>query len=253
METPRTSSGKPCKKCTAKGASCYLHCVPLSKSPKKSGKKKSSKKKSASAKSSKRSSPAKFDIGIVPLPALQEILLKIDRAQLYDICTSNRQAAKICKLESFRKRYQILHPANKFVVGKLTVVSRSRAGDRSWIDFRDQGGHYIIVSYDKTHVRTIKYLSGLIGSDVTLDVSKGVATLAVSSSFDVVLNKIGMPHWSRNWSGTKSDVRVLSPESMREAVEIILSRVEKVEPSLKNLKFDFAKNADPNEYEEAED
>lgn len=108
MNTPKTSTGKPCKLCLKKGESCHLH------SPKKGF----AKKMSPKAVVKKKSSP-KMVLDAIPLPALQEILLNLDRAELYDFCSQNKQAYKICSEERFRMLYEAKHGNEKMIHGEL--------------------------------------------------------------------------------------------------------------------------------------
>ena len=45
-----------------------------------------------------------------PLPALQEILLKLRRSELNKVCNLSRQAKKICVQKNFQQKYNLLHP-----------------------------------------------------------------------------------------------------------------------------------------------
>ncbi len=116
MSAPRTSLGKPCKKCLKKGSPCHLH-----KSVSSSPKKLSPNTKAGSFDSAlgtyksplkrKLSTPKELpQFEYLPLPALQEILLNIpNRDQLTYICNNSRQAAKVCKTPEFKKLYNSRH------------------------------------------------------------------------------------------------------------------------------------------------
>lgn len=52
----------------------------------------------------------KFDFEYIPLPALYEIMLNLDRKELHYLCTSNKVANKICKEPRFREDYNKRHP-----------------------------------------------------------------------------------------------------------------------------------------------
>ena len=45
-----------------------------------------------------------------PLPALQEVLLKLRRLELNKVCNLSKQAKKICVNKNFQQRYNLLHP-----------------------------------------------------------------------------------------------------------------------------------------------
>ena len=45
-----------------------------------------------------------------PLPALQEVLLKLRRLELNKVCNLSKQAKKICVNKNFQEKYNLLHP-----------------------------------------------------------------------------------------------------------------------------------------------
>lgn len=89
----KCSSGKKCKAPTTKGENtCWRH---------KSG--------------PSPTLPTEFShFEKLPLPALEKILLTMDRKQLNYVCTHSRQASKICRINNFRLRYNALHPTLYF-------------------------------------------------------------------------------------------------------------------------------------------
>ena len=105
MEVPRTSSGKPCKLCLAKGGPCHLH----SSSGGPPGKKTSGTIYPKSA----EQSPVQW-INQLPQPALYEFLMHLDRKNLYLICSENKKAKKICNLTRFQKEYNSKHTGGLF-------------------------------------------------------------------------------------------------------------------------------------------
>lgn len=127
MNTPRTLSGKLCKLCIAKGGPCHLH---KTKTDKKSSKKLSK-------------SPKKMNLEMIPLPALQKILLQVPRKNLSYFCVKSAQASKLCKLERFRKLYDERHP--RLIRGKLTLISHNIEDER--IEMRDDTDNRFVIAY----------------------------------------------------------------------------------------------------------
>jgi len=64
----------------------------------------------------------------LPKPALQEILLKLNRQQLYAICSISRKAFSICTENNFRNMYNNLHP-KQMIYGNLRIDSWMEIGD----------------------------------------------------------------------------------------------------------------------------
>ena len=149
MNVPRTSSGKPCKLCIAKGGPCHLHA---------SDKKSASPKKSPPISQAKSKSPTNWFDQYKGLPqaALYEVLLGVNREQLHYICTTSRQAAKICAQTRFRKEYDARHTEPGLMIGKIkqnypdwgtSVVDKLK---RKY--FEDEDGSTLIVGYDNNNV-----------------------------------------------------------------------------------------------------
>ncbi len=134
MEVPRTSSGKPCKLCIAKGGPCHLHGGSPKKVPSSStksgsfssalGKFGSPKKKSAPKKKYPRQWDNLMYIDEMPKPALEVLLLNMTPAQLHAICSKNKRAQSICKLPNFQSKYQEEHPV--FITGKIKHYETAR-------------------------------------------------------------------------------------------------------------------------------
>lgn len=139
MEAPRTSSGKPCKLCLKRGGKCHMHSQ--------GSLKKSSAKKSSGVtikKSRVKSSSPKMDLDDIPLPALQEILLKLDRKELHDFCSKNRQAFKICKEKNFQMMYEAKHGTEgQMIVGKIKLEAEHTDAMSDWF-FEDEIGNRLI-------------------------------------------------------------------------------------------------------------
>lgn len=103
--SPLTAKGKECKLCKAKGGPCHLH----GGSPKKISPDKSSPKKSIFEK-------IPPDLANVPNPALEKILLELDPKDLKEFCSMNKRAFRICKLHSFRKKYNQKRFLKDFII-----------------------------------------------------------------------------------------------------------------------------------------
>ena len=126
--TPKTSSGKLCKKCLKKGSPCHLHTNVVSGetsggtsgvSPSRKSVKSSKPQKSPTKKQKARAIFAdQFEH--VPLPALEQILLNLNRKRLHRICISSRQVAKVCRESRFQKLYDAKHPP--LIVGELHLI-----------------------------------------------------------------------------------------------------------------------------------
>lgn len=125
--TGLTASGKPCKKCKKKGEPCHLHCDIATDT---------------------------FDrFESIPLPAMEEILLKLDRKELYEVCTTSKQAAKICGTFLFKKKYLEKHGNDKkgLIIGDLDQSDESsffetRGRSRELQYFKDEIGNAIRIS-----------------------------------------------------------------------------------------------------------
>lgn len=148
MNVPKTSSGKPCKLCLKKGSTCHLH-KSSPRSPKKSSPSSSlkrspntksgsfdsalgsHKKRVSSTISPKRSSPkipTKFEyINDLPLPALQEVLLNMDREELNKLCSMNKRAKRICDENNFRMMYNARN-LPPLVKGELEEIDYEETG-----------------------------------------------------------------------------------------------------------------------------
>lgn len=119
---------------------------PKKSSPKKSSPKASTKRSRSSPKSSpKRSSSQRSPIfdqfEHIPLPALQEILLNVDRERLNIICKQSPQAAKVCGKRNFQILYDTRH--SSLIVGKLKILG-PRNGQV--LELMDDANNRILVS-----------------------------------------------------------------------------------------------------------
>ncbi len=145
MVTPKKSSPKSSPKRSPKKSSPKSSPKSKSSSPKKSPLRASAKKSVSFPKSSspKKSTP-KFPIfdqfDHIPLPALQEILLNVDRERLNIICTQSRQAAKVCKTALFQRLYDVRHPG--LIVGKIRIIGFH---GRTAIELNDEANNTIAV------------------------------------------------------------------------------------------------------------
>jgi len=63
----------------------------------------------------------------LPKPALQEILLKLNRQQLHAICSISRKAFSICSENNFREIYNQSHP-KQMIYGNLNGYLNNRLG-----------------------------------------------------------------------------------------------------------------------------
>jgi len=112
MSTPRTSSGRICKKCLKKGSPCHLHTSVASGV---------ASQKSPSKKKQREIFADQFEN--LALPALERILLNLDRSQLHATCISSRQASKVCREPRFQRLYNAKHPS--LIVGNLHLNDKS--------------------------------------------------------------------------------------------------------------------------------
>jgi hypothetical protein len=141
MEAPRTSSGKPCKLCLKKGAKCHIH---TGSSPKKSSAKKKRSSVASKKSTKKRGTSPKMILDDIPLPALQQILLNMERKELHDFCSKNKQAFKICKEKNFQMMYEAKHgTTGQMIVGKLKLESVHTEAMSDWF-FEDEIGDRLI-------------------------------------------------------------------------------------------------------------
>lgn len=141
MDTPRTASGKLCKKCLSKGSPCHLHTSVAS-----GGISQKSAKKSPSKKKRAQGFADQFEH--VPLPALEQILLNLDRERLHSICISSRQAAKVCRQPRFRKLYNAKYPS--LIVGDLRIKEMIERKDIKFVVFEDDAGNKIKIMKEGT-------------------------------------------------------------------------------------------------------
>ena len=143
MEVPKTSSGKPCKLCIAKGGPCHLHGGTPKKlssntkvgsfgsalgTYKTSGpKKSSSRSKTNSPKRStpKKSSPKIHYLDKIDKDALSLILMAMERRELNIVCNQSAKAKKICDAKWFREAYEAKHALFK---GKIVQNARMETG-----------------------------------------------------------------------------------------------------------------------------
>lgn len=175
MNPPKTSTGKPCKLCLKKGGPCHLHSR---NSPKKGFVKKTPK-----AVVKKKSSP-KMVLDAVPLPALQEILLNLDRAELYDFCSQNKQAYKICSQQRFRMLYEARHADDRqMIYGEL----EQKQGVTPLV-FQDAKGN-ILTFDDRIDTMKISYTPNLGPKSVV----KAKLILQRKSIYDDHVLKVSIP------------------------------------------------------------
>ncbi len=101
--------------------------------------------------SSPKSPPKTFDyFEHIPIPALQEVLLQLDRNQLHYVCTHSRQAAKICREEWFKEQYDDIH-RNVLVEGEFQLHSHEPARyhpARNMIFMEDESHNELRIEYD---------------------------------------------------------------------------------------------------------
>lgn len=225
METPRTSSGKLCKKCLKKGKPCHLHTTvsgmaskARSKVSAASGRK--SAKKSPTKKQKKRAVFAdQFEH--VPLPALQQILLNLDRKRLHEVCISSRQAAKVCKEPRFQQSYNARYPS--LIVGNLRLIKTAGNGRlfkapngglvaMNKAIFRDEADNTITIEKTESHLNNVSrytlsfttlnpdkeswlVLSLMYGDDMVLDFSVTVDAVMDDDTREAYIKKAGASDW----------------------------------------------------------
>lgn len=98
----------------------------------------------------KTSSPSIDYFEHIPLPALQEVLLQLDKKQLHYVCTNSRQASKVCSKTHFKKLYARKYQIDPLVRGVFTNISGGMEYDYDYndefpdeekvLEFRDDAG-----------------------------------------------------------------------------------------------------------------
>lgn len=227
MNTPKTSTGKPCKLCLKKGGSCHLH------SPNQST------RKSSRSASPKKSSP-KMVLDDIHLPALQEILLKLDRETLNSLCSSNKQAYKICSEKTFQMLYDAIHPKKEqMTFGELKMTKDIHKD----LIFTDERGTRIMFEKEKGDGIKILYSPKGQGLEVQFELRRSskykdpVLRLSLRDDADFAspsdfLKSIGKLRWLK---GTKKPVgrnllghKIETTEFSRVAAIEFLSLVKKL-------------------------
>lgn len=80
----------------------------------------------------------KLDFDDIPLPAIFEIMLNLDRKELHYLCTSNKVANKICKEPRFRDEYNERHAAGLFnTVNPFHIEATFRNHRNYWVVSQD--------------------------------------------------------------------------------------------------------------------
>ncbi len=270
MEVPRTSSGKTCKLCIAKGAPCHLH----GGTPKKL----SSNTKSGSFGSAlgKFDSPKKRDSREwldqykgLPQPALYQVLLNVDREELHYICTRSKQALKICRTTRFREEYESKNPSG-LIVGKLKMVKKLvRPPDPAYpgfggtrLEFVDEGENEIGIAYENgiiTYVHYIKTIEwkikhghrdsrkkrfdinliqkGSLNERMPVDKDMNVSVRWFGTDLDSVLKLIGKEKWKSHILVSPEGRPYADEHLAKEIWKILRSHLIKAEPEIKNLKW----------------
>jgi hypothetical protein len=232
MDAPAiTSAGKVCKLCKARGTRCHLHggspspksgkSSPRSgKSSPKSPKRSPVRKLSPNTKvysnlddlfgtfssSPRKTTPAEFHyFEKLPMPALQEVLLNMEWAELRRVCGSVPRTFKICKSDRFRELYSKKHPVKPLFRGlKFKNFNHSRGVTTS--SYVDSAGTEVIVDYFKfegdyevTLGILFKTEKGVFDCSISIE-SQGELSFSFGGPFGITnesefFNAIGKPEW----------------------------------------------------------
>lgn len=227
MDVPRTSSGKPCKKCIAKGGLCHLHTSGASGRSSSTSKKLSSntkpgsfgsalgrwsgEKKSSPKKSRKASSPISY-LDKLDKPARMQVLLNMDLKELNRTCNVSRKAKEICDSKLFQQMYNAKHGRTGYLVnGRFRIlddfnITRQYNDRVSDMILEDESGNTLEIK--ATHprrgsldgeVRVVEY--SLKESDVRIVLNpfenEAILFFPQELSLDYVLRLIGKKKWEK--------------------------------------------------------
>lgn len=177
-------------------------------------------------------------INELPKPALQEILLKLNRPQLNAICSVNRKVFSICKEHNFKEMYNKVHRP-EMIHGNLHLDSDNvlSNGSRN-LTFHDDINNNINIIYKNDDLLSLSYWSRNIYFSLPYKTVGWEKSPKDKYQLLMRLEEIGKEKWRNEFTYKmeKNSPRFIFSDKVAHEIWAIIQReTSKILPELKNV------------------